>query len=486
MKREIRFLALLLVIFCVFSMFSGCKKSTTASGGDESGISSLSPDDVLMDDVDVDISGNASDAQAGTSTSAGGSTAGSKGASGITQVDNDALFKNIPKELKGTTVTIAHWGDEGAAEYVKVQKAFTKLTGISVKWVQYAESGYISKVASQIAAKQGPDIVICNGTFPAALEVVQELPSYFNINDGFWDKRVCEALSANGKYYFVNSYSSPFTGGTVVYYNKKIFADNGLTSPEDYVKAGKWTYENLTKCLEDVTKVGKHGGMLESMVLAEQMGASMISYNPKTGKFSGDATNADLISTLQWNAECNEKGLAGGYGISGFASGQLGICMAGTYGLKYNGYFKDMAPSEIGVVQLPTSFKGKKLNYMPLGTRGYGIAKSARNPEGAYYFLRYFLDYEKYGPAGAQIFSNKVMEKYFVVTQLPTFRNANLRFEYYKDALAMIGKGWSSDTDWGNVRHSASGQVAVEMAKMSNVCTNAVNEANSKLMAFTK
>lgn len=478
-SRLLRILTFALALLMIAS-FTGCKGSGATSDG--SGINGNSEiGDVDMDDVNVDVN-TGSNASGGTDSS--GKT-GSNGSSGITQVDNTDIFENIPKELRGTTVTIAHWGDEGASEYLKAQKAFTKQTRINVKWVQYSQTDYLSKIVSQISAGKGPDIVIVNSTFPSALEAVQVLPSYFDINDGFWDKRVSEALSVNGKYYFVNSYSSPFTGGTVVYYNKKIFSDNGLTSPDDYIKAGKWTYENLTQCMQDVYKTGKHGGMIESMVLAEQMGASMIKYDPKTGTFSGDSTNSDLISAVQWNAECVEKNISGGQGITAFASGQLGICMAGTYGMKYNGYFKDMSPSEIGIVPLPETYQGKTLKYMPLGTRGYGIAKGAKNPQGAYYFLRYFLDYEKYAAAGAQIFSNTVMEKFFVETQLPKFRKANLRFEYYKDVLPMVNKGWESE-DWANVRRSAPGQVAVEMRRMDNVCKNAASEANSKLKSFSK
>lgn len=484
--KVLRLISLLMVAMLSLTLFAGC------GGGSDSSDSSLteSGGTAAMDDVDIDLNlgGSGEDGDGNGAGGSSGSSGGNSGSqsSGITQVDNTDIFENIPKKLRGTTVTIAHWGDEGAAEYVKVQKKFTSDTGIKVKWVLLNESEYISSIVKQIAAGSGPDIVICNNTFPTAIEAVQELPSYFDVNDGFWDKRVSDATSANGKYYFVNSYSSPFTGGTVVYYNKKIFSDNGLTTPDEYLAQGQWTYENLTKCIQQVTQVGKNGGILESMVLAEQMGASMITYNAATGTFTGNPNNEDLVAAIQWNSECVEAGFAGGYAIGSFASGQVGICMAGTYGMKYNGYFKDMAPSEIGVVPLPTSYKGRKLEYMPLGVRGYGIAKGAKNAEGAYYFLRYFLDYEKYEDAGAEIFSNKVMEKYFVETQLPAFRNAKLYFEYYNCVLPMIGKSWSSASEWAAVRRAPSGQVAVELSKLSNICTNAANEANSKLKSFTE
>lgn len=68
---------------------------------------------------------------------------------------------------------------------------------------------------------------------------------------------------------------------------------------------------------------------------------------------------------------------------------------------------------------------------MPVGYRGYGICKGAENPDGAYYFLRYFLDMDKYADAGADIFANKVLEKYYRQTQLPLFQQSTLCFEYY-------------------------------------------------------
>lgn len=480
-KNSFKLLSAILSLCMIMTVFAGCGDTGTVSDPVSENDKTTSMDDV---DVDFELNGNGGNAGNGaTNNDAEGS--GDNVISGITNVDNNDIFKNIPKKLQGSTVTIAHWGDEGATEYVKVQKQFTKDTKIKVKWMLLTQSDYISSIVKQIAAGTGPDIVICNNTFPTALEAVQQLPSYFDINDGFWDKRVSDAMSVNGKYYFVNSYSSPFTGGTVVYYNKKIFADNGLTTPDEYVAQGKWTYETLTKCMQQVDKVGKAGGIIESMVLAQQMGSSMITYDSAKKKFTGNPNNDNLVTAIQWMAQCVDEGIAGGYSINDFASGQVGICMAGTYGMKFNGYFKDLPPSQIGVVSLPTSYKGKKLEYMPLGLRGYGIAKNSKNPEGAYYFLRYYLDLEKYDDAGANIFANKVMEKHFFKNILPTFRNQKLYFEYYACVLPMVGKGWGTN-DWTEVRHAAPGQVAVELSKMANICTNAADEANSKLASFAK
>lgn len=477
-----RMISIILALSMVVVAFAGCGETETTS----TKITSEESDVDLMDDVDVDLNlGGNDDTQDDTSNGSSGNT--SSGSSGnITTVDNTDIFKNIPKELQGTTVTIAHWGDEGAAEYLKVQKKFTKDTKIKVKWQLINEGNYVSTIVKQIAAGTGPDIVISNNTFPTDLEAVQPLPKYFDLNDGFWDKRVSEAMSAGGKYYFVNSYSSPFAcTSRLVYYNKKIFNDNGITTPEDYVAQGKWTYENLIKCMQQVKKIGKSGGVIEAMILAGQMGASMIEYDPKSSKFTANTKNEDLITAIQWFSQACTEGIAGNLSVNDFATGQVGICVTGHYGLKYNGYFKDMSPSHIGVVALPTSYQGKKLEYTPAPLRAYGIARGAKNPHGAYYFLRYFLDFDKYAEAGANIFANKVMEKFYVKELLPNFKNQKLYFEYYDHALRAVGKAWNTN-DWTYLRHAASGQVAVELNKMANICSNAANEANKKIQSFTK
>lgn len=389
-------------------------------------------------------------------------------------------FAGISKDLKGTTVTVATWGDESAAEYAKVATKFTKDYGIKVKWVTYNQGTYVSSVVQQIAAGSGPDVVINNAFFPSGIEMVQPLTSDFDLNDGFWDKRFTDAFSLGGKNYFVNSYKSPFVGGMLVFYNKKIFSDNGLVSPQDYLDQGKWSYENLKKCMQDVKKIGLQGGIVEPMIIAEQMGSQVVQYDSRTGKFTGNATDPNIVAAFQFHTQCVEEGLTGGYNVTQFSSGQIGLVMTGSFGLKYNGYFKDMSPTEIGAVPLPTSLNGKALEYHPIILRGYGIAKGAKNPKGAYYFLRYYLDMDHYAAAGAKIFPNKVLEKYFMETQIPKYKEAKLVFEYYTEPLDLVGKPWGG-TDWIAVRHSPSGQVATELSKMVNICNDAAAAANTKL-----
>ena len=489
--KILKLLALALVACMAVALFAGCGGSETTS----SQVSEPGEQDVFDAGGDITFEGEIENSTVSTGNQ---NQTASKGddntisaeinsdaedqGGGLYVTDNEEIFKKIPVALKGKTVIFADWGEANAAEYQKVVKKFTADTGINVKMLVLSEGDFISKVSSQIAAGSPPDIAASNSTYPQALEVVQPLPKYFDISDGFWDPRVSEATKVGSKYYFVNTYNSPFTGGYVVYYNKKVYNNNGLTSPQDYLDKGQWTYENLFKCMQDAVKLG-YNNMIESMTLAEQMGVSLINYDQKTGTFTGKSNDPKLVKALQYMTKAVDEGLTGG-SFSTFANGRSGICMLGTYGLKYNGYFKELAPSDIGVVPLPTSYDGQKLTYMPLGYRGYGICKGAKNGEAAYYFLRYFLDLNKYEPAGAEIFANKVLEKYFRQTQLPLFQKSPLYFEYFQGALALINKGWGTG-DWTAVRHSSSSQVAVELEKMQNVVDSAAAAATAKVKEFT-
>lgn len=473
-------LALCLVISC-----AGCgeeKKTETKADQNEDiyGDLTVDYDDSISNGTDNgtgSTDGNGDDTQSSgdNTTSTNPSTSSGKD-----------IFKNIPKSLKGTTVKVAHWGDEGGDKYQALAKAFTKKTNINVKWQLYNQSSYESDILKQMAAKNGPDVIIINDHLPQTYEIAQPLPEIFDINDGFWDPSISEHTKLNGKYYFVNSKNSPYTIGSLVIYNKKIFNQNGIKSPLDYYNEGNgnWSYEDLKKCMQDAKSKGFYGGIIDPTNIAAQMGASMFNYDAKTGKVSGSATNDKLLEAIRYYAECREEGLCGNYFIANYPSGNIAIALTDPYSIKYNGYLKDMSPSDYGAVMAPNSFKGEKLSYLSSSIRGYGIAKKASNVEGAYYFLRYFLDLDKYTENGIQIFGNKEMQKFYTETFLKTYNSGKVYYRNLQGSLNLVNSDWLHSKVWQEARNVAPGQVAVSMAKNKNIVDNAVKEANKKLASI--
>lgn len=481
-KTALRLLALLLVMVMCLTLGACGNKDTDSTP--------VSSEEETFDDLggDIDFEGTVSGEEDGdTNTNSGSTGAGNSGTAfegEISQSSRQDVFKNIPKKLRGTTVTFAHWGDEGGAEYVKVAKAFTKLTGINVKWQLFDQTTYEADIAKQIVAGKGPDLIILNDKIPQIYEIASELPAIFKVNDGFWDPRITEQTKFKGKSYFVNSYYSPYvpTSGIVVY-NKKIFNDNGITSPVDYINQNNWTWETFKQCMLDAKKIGYYGGVLDPELMAKTMGPGFMSYDAKSGKVVCNKNNDAMLKSLKFYAECREEGLVGNYLIAQYPAGNIAMLTTDAYAIKKNGYLKDMSASDYGAVRMPDSFEGKPCNYGGVGLRAYGIAKNAKNVDGAYYFLRYFLDIDNCNK-DASIFGNKEMQKFYTETVLNDYRNNDLKISILGGPLYMVDLNWTHSEIFKELRRQSSEQMAVELGKIMNTFQNATDESNKKLASY--
>lgn len=476
MKKVFKELLTVVLAVCVLLTLCSCAKK-----GDSSESSTLDDNNVLAG-IGVDGQGISNGGDDASNSTGKGSSSGSKSQS-----------VSFPEKLKGTTVTFAVWGDENAKEYAKVAKYFTKLSKINVKYVTYDQEKYPSTIVEQNAAGKGPDIVICNFKFPVIAEAVQPLPAIFNLNDGFWDKRVTEALSVKGVNYFVNSYNSPFANsGQLVFYNKDIFSNNNIKSPQDYVDEGNWTYETLETCLRQANQKGFDGGAIFPQMIWNSTGSDLITYNPKDGKFtsglSDPSKKSDIVYTLKYAARLFNEGIITQNPLGRFASGNMAIAVTGNFGMKYNGWFKGMSPSSLGVVNLPATLNGKKANYSGGTQRAYGIGKNAKNIEGAYYFLRFFLDLDNYDDAGAKIFLNKNVERFYKETVLKDYKNNPICMQYFDMPLSLVGSPWTQTSagDWMAVSLAGTPEeVENELNKRVNIVEKAAQKATEKLTGIS-
>ncbi|MBO5357864.1 MAG: extracellular solute-binding protein, partial [Clostridia bacterium] len=235
--------------------------------------------------------------------------------SGVTITDEDKVdlsskdpFANIPKRLKGTTVTFACWGDEGHDKYQKVYKEFTKKTGIKVQIRNVDQSSYVATVTQQIAAGNAPDLLVDVYNFATQIEILQPIQNLIDIKDPFWDPNITKISTIKGNTYEVSSNKSCWQGHQFIVYNKKLFATHSIMSPGDYYKRGQWTYENALKCMRDITKIsGNYGGVIMPDLVAASMGTPIVSYDPATSRFSNNITSANVLSAYQFYATIKEE-----------------------------------------------------------------------------------------------------------------------------------------------------------------------------------
>ncbi len=322
---------------------------------------------------------------------------GNRGNSG-----GDSYFDSVPAELEGTTVKFATWINHRANESAAVLDDFTNLTGIEVELVSITQSEYISKLTSLISAGQSPDVVVNNGEFPNILQVLQPLDgTKLDTSDSFWDQAVVKLGTIGGRPYLVNAKNSAWNmASPCVYYNNKIFEDNGITTPALYLAEGRWTLDNFYKCARELAQVcSEVGAGIETSAYFSTYASGMAKYDSATETFTSNLTDSAVTKVWQDMIKARENGSVkvndeGGRHL--FVSGKMGMIFTGAYGLRKYGWMNDMDINDLSFVTPPRADSGSEEVYGGSMFRSYGICKGASNADGAAYFLRYFLNADNY------------------------------------------------------------------------------------------
>lgn len=318
---------------------------------------------------------------------------------------NDSYDAKAAK-YKGTKVVLATWRDPNIDEDGPVIKSFQKKYGIEVKIDTIGQGTYVNTVASRIAAGDAPDIYFCTATFPSGVQCLQPIDvAEIDLTDPIWDQTMLEKSKINGKSYLVNTVGNIWNEIACVFYNKKIFRDNNITTPEEYYNAGNWTFETFEKAMREVTEASKDytGAYIDYNAL---LGSTKSAYwNWKDGKFSNGVNSrfSDVISAVaSWKKDGLIRGVANQSYTSDFKNGKCGLALCEAWGLKRTGYWRNMNFEDIGFTYLPAFDKNSKAATTGI-YRGWGICKGAKNPVAAGVFLRYYLDVNNYDTASAFI-----------------------------------------------------------------------------------
>lgn len=474
MKKK--FLRIISSVICLamILVLGGCGDKETASEGNNAAILDFE------DEVGEGITVSSSDSQ----TSGTGTSATTDIGEGVTITDkvefNDSdPFANIPKRLKGSTVTFACWGDEGHDKYQKVYKAFTQKTGIKVQIRNVDQTTYEATITQQIAAGNAPDIVIDCYNFANEISILQPIEGLIDINDSFWDSNIIKISTIKGHTYEVNSNQSCWQGHKYILYNKKLFSTNSITSPGDYYKRGQWTYENALKCMRDITKVsGNYGGIISPFLVAASLGTPIVSYDTNTSTFTNNISSANVLAGFQFYATIKEEHIwETGMWYSHFNNGNVGLYDGDVYSSKFNGRFSTFDDNSLAAVPLPTSYQGKPTKQVGV-YRAYGIAKNAKNPSGAAYFLRWFLDYSKYKEAGVKVFKNDSLEEFYYDTYIPLIEKEGINYSFYETAIAYMNEDVNT---YIIVDDSGKAQLSSLLDSKKNEIDSAVAALNAKL-----
>ena len=380
------------------------------------------------------------------------------------------------EKYRGTTVVYATWKNPYQNEDGKVVDDFQKKFGIKVEIDTTPQATYVQEIAGKIAAGESPDIFFDNCFFPASISCLQPIDAMeLDLTDGIWDQGMLEMSKLGGKSFLVNTIGNIWAEVDCLFYNKKIFADNNITTPEDYVKAGKWNFAALTKCMKDVKNAGYIGGYIDVESLLASTGAGFYKY--ENGRFSNGVTpmtTTVMKQISQWVSDGLirnpiEKNL-----LNNFIKGNCGIAITNAYGMKATGYFSKMNPNDVGFTYIP-QFDDNNKTYTTGLFRGWVLIRGAKNPGGAGVFLRYYLDAGNYDTASA--FINADAQNFFF--KLTSGVETDAKNPYMLLGINQLCSETSEP--YRGIAGMAPGQVSAQVASLNNRINANSKKINAEL-----
>lgn len=426
-KQIAKVLALLLAIAMLFTACGGAEEPADS-------VSDASTTETASNDANdaTDVSSNAAEDTASKQTQNNSAVTNQQQQQNQTQnttkkktVWDKNIYANIPKSVKAKDVHLLMWRELKPTEQ-KLVDDFTKKTGIKVRTTVTTEKEYTTKMISLIAGKDSPDAVsVSTRTFPSvAVRALAPLdPTVFRLDDSCWNKTVMNNFAYNGKYYSVAMPKSWNCDDSiyVTYYLKDVLKNAGVSAtPWELYKQGKWNWEEQKNVAQKVgAKEGYIGYSMQSYdMFMYSIGECFVKYDGK--KYSNNMDSKNVLRSWTAQTSLSETGVVGSWNQSQFQQGKVGLFTATTYSSWVDANtFNNVAGGIKNVEAVPVAADKQSNAYAPTTSKSWGVCKGAKNPEGAAYFLRYWLDvnnldYDK------QFSNNQLKEVFEILTDPKT------------------------------------------------------------------
>ncbi len=292
-------------------------------------------------------------------------------------------FWGTPEEIKIITDTVKEWEKEHPN--IKVLLYHTK-AGID----------YVSKLLTQIAGGEAPDVVFVEVNFFVPLakkNVFLDLTPFiekdkeFDINDFF--EPIVKRFTRNGKIYAIPRDIAPFA---CVFYNKNLFDKEGIKYPTD-----DWTFKDLIRIAKRLTKRDKSGRITQYgfyswawLNFVYSFGGSIVDDVEHPTRCTLDQEPAikglqffiDLVNKYKVSPSPVALRNVDQSPVDIFMTGKLAMYNSGAWEIPRLRTIKDF---DWDVVMFP---KGPVRRAFGSGGSGYAILKTTKHPEEAWEVLK--------------------------------------------------------------------------------------------------
>ena len=398
--------------------------------------------------------------------------------------NEEEFFLDMPSELRGTTVQFATWIGHDKTDTAICLAGFEETTGMKLELVQVNQSDYVVKMTSLIAADQSPDVVVENGDFPKTHNLLMPLEKEttgLDVTDPFWNQDIVKLFTV-GKYaYLVNGKRSSWDmTGQMTYFNKTILEENGITTPNELVEQNNWNVDSMWTLMEQIKAACGFSRAGTSIVFdgwVTMYGGSQMTWDPAAGTFKTTIKEENTRKAIDYLMKGQDAGLLKiiDNHDDDISNGNIALQICGAYGLRKSpGWFYTMDIDDLGFEVLP-KLNASDADYpYTCSTRAYGICLGSKNPKGAAYFLRYFLNEDHYDID--QIFKNEEAKNMYY--KLREKEDINKTMGFTMGVGRVTDPKYTSLTMVTDLIAGTVAQVSVNLDKAYNKCEGSVASAN--------
>lgn len=478
-----KLLSLVALMLVIVMAFSACGKTK----GNESDPANADVTSVegKTEDASTDASSGEEDGDKSSKPTTTKPTASKQESTGPVNLTD---YANIPASVKEKGVHVLMWRQYTETEQKQIND-FQSKTGIKVRTTVTTESEYSTKLIALITGKDSPD-VICMGSrnFPGLVtKCLQPLDqNKFNLNDSAWYKKYMDEFRVGDKFFAAAMRGIWNVEDTnyVTYYNPVVLRECGVTQmPYDLYKEGNWNWAKQKEIVLAVANKGSDKGYtglstLGYDIFMHSAGLDFVDYDPVKATFTNNigAKNEQIIAAWTEMAELTAAKATSAYDVKNFKAGKVGLLTAIAFGLYTNGWFDAKVDTIQNISQaVPVAGPTQSDSYIPVRPKCWGVAKGAKNVQGAAYFIRYYLDSTTLNMSST--FHNKQYEEVFNII---TSENARKR--------VMNGEGIADYVTEGNyskicsaLNTSTAANLNTVLNKYKGTINSSVNRANKAL-----
>jgi multiple sugar transport system substrate-binding protein len=326
---------------------------------------------------------------------------------GLLLCTTGVLFAGGGQASSGGAATVTVWKGSWWVDAVpKIQEAYKKVApNVNLVIEVLPINGYFDKAAATILAGDGPDVLAIDATqmgqfFDKSLiRPLDDMLAGYDLSDF--------AGIINAGRYKGKLYALPFrTSSSIMFYNQTLFQEAGLPFPQD-----GWTWDDLLAVSRKLSKGDVYGyGIAAS---ADDISNVFTTLTPVVYAFGGEYFNADqtrptlddpkTVQAIKWWSDLylKEKVVPPGsinYTLTRdvqplFIGGKIAIMIGGDQNVSELAKYPDL---KYGFVVPP---KGPSTT----GGWSYTIPVTAKNPQGAIDYIKWFLLPENLGNLAVRI-----------------------------------------------------------------------------------